>query len=83
MEAMTTVETGTAVKVEYIPEEKRSTAIHEAGHAGCLGHAYEKNSGLDAALDPQARSGALRPPRLHRARSRSFHQLALGVDRAT
>ncbi len=43
VEAMTTVETGTAVKVEYIPEEKRSTAIHEAGHAVCS-HAYEKNA---------------------------------------
>jgi ATP-dependent Zn protease len=33
IEAMTTVESGTAVGVEYIPEETRAVAIHEAGHA--------------------------------------------------
>ena len=33
LEAMTTVESGTAVGVEYIPEETRAVAIHEAGHA--------------------------------------------------
>ena len=30
---MTTVESGTAVGVEYVPEETRAVAIHEAGHA--------------------------------------------------
>src|SRR5437763_11377988 len=33
VEAMTTVESGTAVGVEYVPEETRAVAIHEAGHA--------------------------------------------------
>lgn len=33
LEAMTTIETGTAQAVEYVPEETRSVAIHEAGHA--------------------------------------------------
>ena len=33
IEAMTTVESGTAVGVEYVPEETRAVAIHEAGHA--------------------------------------------------
>jgi ATP-dependent Zn protease len=33
LEAMTTIETGTAQGVEYVPAETRSTAIHEAGHA--------------------------------------------------
>jgi cell division protease FtsH len=33
IEAMTTVESGTAVSVEYVPEETRAVAIHEAGHA--------------------------------------------------
>ena len=33
VEAMTTVESGTAVGIEYSPHEKRATAIHEAGHA--------------------------------------------------
>jgi cell division protease FtsH len=33
IEAMTTVESGTAVGVEYVPEETRAVAVHEAGHA--------------------------------------------------
>lgn len=33
VEAMTTVETGTAQGVEYVPEETRAVALHEAGHA--------------------------------------------------
>jgi ATP-dependent DNA helicase RecG len=33
VEAMTTVESGTAVGTEYIPEETRAVALHEAGHA--------------------------------------------------
>jgi ATP-dependent Zn protease len=33
VEAMTTVESGTAVGIEYVPEETRAVAIHEAGHA--------------------------------------------------
>jgi len=33
LEAMTTVETGTAQGVEYVPEETRAVALHEAGHA--------------------------------------------------
>jgi ATP-dependent Zn protease len=43
VEAMTTVESGTAVNIEYIPEETRSVAIHEAGHAICS-HAYMKGA---------------------------------------
>jgi len=35
LQAMTTVEAGTAVGVEYIAEETRAVAIHEAGHAAC------------------------------------------------
>ena len=41
VEAMTTVETGTAINVEYVPEETRAVAIHEAGHA-VAGHVYMK-----------------------------------------
>jgi cell division protease FtsH len=41
VEAMTTVESGTAVNVEYVPEETRSVAIHEAGHA-IASHVYMK-----------------------------------------
>jgi ATP-dependent Zn protease len=33
VEAMTTVESGTAVGVEYVPDETRAVAIHESGHA--------------------------------------------------
>jgi SpoVK/Ycf46/Vps4 family AAA+-type ATPase len=39
VEAMTTLEAGTAVGVEYIPKETRAVAIHEAGHAAA-GHVY-------------------------------------------
>lgn len=33
VEAMTTIETGTAQGVEYVAEETRAVALHEAGHA--------------------------------------------------
>jgi len=33
VEAMTTIESGTAQGIEYIPQETRAVAIHEAGHA--------------------------------------------------
>ena len=33
VEAMTTVESGTAIGTEYVPDETRAVAIHEAGHA--------------------------------------------------
>ena len=39
LEAMTTVESGTAIGQEYIADEKRSIAIHEAGHA-VAAHVY-------------------------------------------
>src|SRR3954470_8446068 len=42
VEAMTTVESGTAVGVEYIAEETRAVAIHEAGHAAAS-HVYMKD----------------------------------------
>jgi ATP-dependent Zn protease len=42
-EAMTTIEAGTAVGIEYIPSETRATAIHEAGHA-VAGHVYMSGS---------------------------------------
>jgi cell division protease FtsH len=43
VEAMTTVESGTAIGVEYIPEETRAVAIHEAGHA-VASHVYMKGA---------------------------------------
>src|SRR4051795_9890398 len=39
VEAMTTVESGTAVGVEYLAEDTRAVAIHEAGHA-LASHVY-------------------------------------------
>jgi ATP-dependent Zn protease len=41
VEAMTTVESGTAVSIDYVPEETRQVAIHEAGHA-VAGHVFMK-----------------------------------------
>jgi ATP-dependent Zn protease len=40
---MTTVESGTAVGTEYVPDETRSVAIHEAGHAAAA-HVYMKGA---------------------------------------
>jgi ATP-dependent Zn protease len=38
---MTTLESGTAIGIDYVPTETRATAIHEAGHA-VTGHVYMK-----------------------------------------
>jgi len=43
VEAMTTVESGTAVGTEYVPEETRAVALHEAGHAATA-HVYMKGA---------------------------------------
>jgi cell division protease FtsH len=39
IEAMTTIESGTASGFQYVPDEKRAVAIHEAGHA-VASHVY-------------------------------------------
>ena len=49
---MTTLEAGTAVGVEYVADEKRAVAIHEAGHA-VAGHVYMKGPSR-----PGSRSGS-------------------------
>jgi len=36
---MTTIESGTAVGIEYIASETKAVAIHEAGHAAA-GHVF-------------------------------------------
>jgi ATP-dependent Zn protease len=41
VEATTTIESGMAISIEYVPEETRAVAIHEAGHA-VAAHAYMK-----------------------------------------
>ncbi len=56
-EAMTTVESGTAVGVDYIPEETRAVAIHEAGHAAA-GHVHMKGA-ESTRLSIRMRGGAL------------------------
>ena len=43
VEAMTTVESGTAIGTEYVPEETRAVAIHEAGHAAAA-HVFLKGA---------------------------------------
>ena len=43
VEAMTTVESGTAIGTEYVPEETRAVALHEAGHAATA-HVYMKGA---------------------------------------
>ena len=43
VEAMTTVESGTAIGTEYIPAETRAVALHEAGHAAAA-HVYMKGA---------------------------------------
>lgn len=41
VEATTTIESGMAISIEYVPEETRAVAIHEAGHA-VAAHAFMK-----------------------------------------
>src|SRR5262249_22510558 len=41
VEAMTTLESGTAIGIDYVPGETRAVAIHEAGHA-VSGRVYMK-----------------------------------------
>jgi cell division protease FtsH len=57
VEAMTTIESGTAVGVEYVPEESRAVAIHEAGHAAA-GHVYMKGA-ESTRLSIRMRGGSL------------------------
>ncbi|HSP72209.1 MAG TPA: AAA family ATPase [Gaiellaceae bacterium] len=57
VEAMTTIESGTAVGVEYTPSETRSVAIHEAGHAA-VGHVYMKST-ESTRLSIKMRGGSL------------------------
>jgi ATP-dependent Zn protease len=57
LEAMTTVESGTAVGVDYIPDETRAVAIHEAGHAATA-HVFMK--GVESTrLSIKMRAGSL------------------------
>jgi ATP-dependent Zn protease len=57
VEAMTTVESGTAVGVEYVPEETRAVALHEAGHAATA-HVFMKGV-VSTRISIRMRSGSL------------------------
>ena len=57
VEAMTTVESGTAINIDYVPEETRAVAIHEAGHA-VAAHAYLKGA-ESTRLSIRRRGGSL------------------------
>jgi cell division protease FtsH len=57
VEAMTTVESGTAIGIDYIPEETRAVAIHEAGHAAAA-HVY-KQGAESTRLSIRMRGGSL------------------------
>ena len=57
-EAMATVESGTAINIEYVPEETRAVAIHEAGHAAAA--RLHEGARVDACVDSPARLA--RPP---------------------
>jgi len=57
VEAMTTVESGTAIGIDYVPEETRAVAIHEAGHAAAA-HVYRQ--GVESTrLSIRRRGGSL------------------------
>jgi ATP-dependent Zn protease len=58
VEAMTTVESGTAQNIEYIPEETRAVAIHEAGHAAA-GHIFLEEEVLSTRLSIRKRGSSL------------------------
>lgn len=57
VEAMTTIESGTAVGINYIEDETRAVAIHEAGHA-VASHVYMKDV-LSTRLSIRMRGGSL------------------------
>jgi ATP-dependent Zn protease len=83
VEAMTTVEAGTAQNIEYVPEETRAVAIHEAGHAAA-GHVYLGDDILSTRLSIRKRGGSLghyqgmeKDERFSHFRSRVFGSLVM------
>ncbi len=57
VDAMTTVESGTAINIDYVPDETRAVAVHEAGHA-LAAHAYMKGA-ESTRLSIRRRGGSL------------------------
>jgi hypothetical protein len=84
VESITTLESGTAVGIEYVPEESRATAIHEAGHA-IAGHAYMTDT-ESTRLSIRMRGGSLghhqareKEERFSRFQSELFARLVWGL----
>ncbi|HET9242078.1 MAG TPA: AAA family ATPase [Gaiella sp.] len=84
VESITTLESGTAVGIEYVPEESRATAIHEAGHA-VAGHAYMTDT-ESTRLSIRMRGGSLghhqareKEERFSRFQSELFARLVWGL----
>jgi ATP-dependent Zn protease len=57
VEAMTTVESGTAENLEHTPEDERALAIHEAGHAAAS-HIFLEEEVLSTRLSIRKRGSA-------------------------
>src|SRR5918993_1020758 len=57
VEAMTTIESGTAIGIEYIASETKAVAIHEAGHAAA-GHVFMEGA-ESTPLSIRMRGGSL------------------------
>ena len=57
VEAMTTIESGTAIGIEYIASETKAVAIHEAGHAAA-GHVFMEGA-ESTRLSIKMRGGSL------------------------
>lgn len=83
-EAMTTLEAGTAVAIDYVPTETRAVAIHEAGHA-VTGHVFMEGT-ESTRLSIRMRGGSLghhqareKEERFSRFRSEEFARLVWGL----
>jgi ATP-dependent Zn protease len=72
VEAMTTVETGMAQQVQYMPELARAVAVHEAGHAAA-GHVYKRDL-LSTRLSIKKRGESLGHHQAMATQERFFHR---------
>jgi cell division protease FtsH len=84
VEAMTTVESGTAIGIEYVPAETRQVAIHEAGHA-VAAHVYMQGA-ESTRISIRMRGGSLghhqaleKEERFGRFRSEEMARLVWGL----
>jgi ATP-dependent Zn protease len=84
VESMTNIEAGTAQNIDYVPDETRAVAIHEAGHA-VAAHVYMKGS-ESTRLSIRKRGGSLghhsarkKDERFSSWRSEDFAELIWGL----